>query len=235
MKKNEVRSGIVLIIIAVIFTLVALILPFSKNAVFWTSWLFGILSAGVCAFALKTAFRGGANKGEGAKSKFYGFPIAKVGLLYMAVQLVLSLIFMAMSSVLPPFIPAVASLILLGVAAIGLIGADAVRDEVERQDIKLTTDTKCMQNLRSIVYPLAAQCADSEASSALQKLADDFRYSDPVSSDSTADIEKDLTAQMGDLQAAVIDGNAGDIKELCRKIGITLTERNRLCKLGKKK
>lgn len=235
MKKNEVRSGIVLIIIAVIFTLVALILPFSKNAVFWTSWLIGILSAGVCAFALKTAFRGGADKGEGAKSKFYGFPIAKVGLLYMAVQLVLSLIFMAMSSVLPPFIPAVVSLILLGVAAIGLIGADAVRDEVERQDIKLTTDTKCMQNLRSIVYPLAAQCADNEASSALQKLADDFRYSDPVSSDSTADIEKDLTAQMGDLQAAVIDGNAGEIKELCRKIGITLTERNRLCKLGKKK
>ena len=35
--------------------------------------------------------------------------------------------------------------------------------------------------------------------------------------------------------SAVIDGNAGDIKELCRKIGITLTERNRLCKLGKKK
>ena len=69
----------------------------------------------------------------------------------------------------------------------------------------------------------------------VKKLADDFRYSDPVSSDSTADIEKDLTAQMGDLQAAVIDGNAGEIKELCRKIGITLTERNRLCKLGKKK
>ena len=153
----------------------------------------------------------------------------------MVAQLVLSLIFMAIGSMLPLYIPVVVSLILLGMTAIGMIGADAVRDEVERQDIRLTTDTKCMQNLRSIVYPLAEQCSDSEASSALQKLADDFRYSDPVSSDNTSDIEKDLTAQMSELQAAVIEGNASDIKELCGKIGITLTERNRLCKLGKKK
>ena len=235
MEKNEARSGIVLIIIAVIFTLVTLILPFNKNVVFWTSWLFGILAVGACAFALKSAFRGGVYGGEGARSKFYGFPIAKIGLIYMVAQLVLSLIFMAIGSMLPLYIPVVVSLILLGMTAIGMIGADAVRDEVERQDIRLTTDTKCMQNLRSIVYPLAEQCSDSEASSALQKLADDFRYSDPVSSESTSDIENDLTAQMSELQAAVIEGNARDIKELCGKIGIMLTERNRLCKLGKKK
>ena len=234
MKKNEKRIIIVLMIIAVIYTLIVFVLPVKKNGVFWCAWLFGMLAVAVQGYAVKIAFRGGVDGGDSTRSKFYGFPIAKIGSFYMVLQFVLSLVFILVSAHIPAYIPVILYLILLGGAAIGLISADAVRDEVERQDIKLTTDTKCMQNLRSLVYPLSSQCSDAVAAAELKKLADAFRYSDPVSSASTAELEKELTVQMNDLQAAVLEGNGSDIPELCHKINVTLTERNRLCKLGKK-
>jgi hypothetical protein len=78
-------------------------------------------------------------------------------------------------------------------------------------------------------------CSDENAKKVLQDVADEFRYSDPVSSESLKDIENELENQVGELQLAVTEENAENIITLCKKIKITLTERNRLCKLGKRK
>lgn len=122
----------------------------------------------------------------------------------------------------------------LGITAIGFIAADVTRDEIERQDVVLKADTECMQSLRSIVYPLSGQVADIECSKFLKNLAEEFKYSDPVSSGSIKDIEGELTALVGELQNAVVDTDVEAIKALCQKINVTLAERNRLCKLNKR-
>jgi hypothetical protein len=74
-----------------------------------------------------------------------------------------------------------------------------------------------------------------KAKKALHDLADEFRYSDPVSSEALKDIESELENQVGELQNVVIAEDIEKIITLANKINITLTERNRLCKLGKKK
>ncbi len=90
-----------------------------------------------------------------------------------------------------------------------------------------------MTTLRSIVYPLADQCTDSNAKKTLQKLAEDFRYSDPVSSDALKSVENELQDLVSELQIAVSSGNLSQVTALCSKISTVLTERNRLCKLNK--
>ena len=68
---------------------------------------------------------------------------------------------------------------------------------------------------------------------AAKKFAEDIRYSDPVSSDALGDIEQELAAAVEELQAAVVDGDGESVAQLCRKASAVLSERNRLCKLGK--
>ena len=83
--------------------------------------------------------------------------------------------------------------IALGVAAIGLISADAVREEIQRQDVKLKKDVSFMRNLQSKVCQMATQCDAPE----LKRFAEDIRYSDPVSSDALGDIEQFLDESLG--------------------------------------
>ena len=68
---------------------------------------------------------------------------------------------------------------------------------------------------------------------AIKALAEEFRYSDPVSNEAIADVEADLASAVDLLQAAYIDGDQEAMAQLCRKVSATLAERNRLCKLHK--
>lgn len=173
-------------------------------------------------------------KKRGAKSKFYGFPIARVGVLYLAVQIVLGLVFMALARVAPLWLALVLYLALLAAAAVGMIATDSIRDEVERQDTQLKKDVATMRALQSKATALPARCEDATAKAALEKLAEEFRYSDPVSAPALADLETDMAATMEELSAAVTDGDNAAVLALCKKISATLAERNRLCKLNKK-
>ena len=231
MTKNQKRTVIVLAIVLIVFSVLAFALPFKMNGLFWLSYLFGVLAIAVQVYVLKIAFNGT----DSVKSKFYGFPIAQIGIIYMAAQLVLSLIFMALAAVAPIWIAIILYVLALAAAAIGFIGADAMRDEIERQDVKLETDTSCITTLRSLVYPLAGRCADTDAKAVLTELADEFRYSDPVSGDALKTVETELETAVAVLQEVVSAGTAEQITNECGKVSKLLAERNRLCKLNKRK
>lgn len=224
MKKNTVRTAVVWLILLAVYHVIVFAVPFTHNGAFWLSYVFALAAFAVLGAATYL----GEIKGEGVKSKFYGFPILRLGAVYFAVQIVLSLIVMAVA-VVKIWVALVVYVILLGAAAIGLIAADAVREEIQRQDVKLKKDVSFMRNLQSKVCQMATQCDAPE----LKKFAEDIRYSDPVSSDALGDIEQELAAAVEELQAAVVDGDSESVAQLCRKASAVLSERNRLCKLGK--
>ena len=229
MKKHELRGIIVLAIVALVYILAALLIPFYKNMVFWLAFLFGLVSIGAQGYVMKCAFL----DGQSVKSKFYGFPIARIGVIYLCAQILLSFLFMSLSVVVPVWVAVLLSVVLLAAAAIGFIAAEAVREEIEVQDQKLKKDVSVMQNLISKVRYLSGLCEDAEMKAAVQKLADAFRYSDPVSSPALEEIERELGLSLEELQKAVVDGDTDSATALCKQIENTLAERNRLCKLGK--
>lgn len=180
---------------------------------------------------IRTAFY----QGEGTKSKFYGWPIAKIGVMYLAAQLVLGLAFMALgfAVIVPVWIPLVLYTVLLGVSAVGFVAVDATRDEVVRQDVKLKKDVTMMRALQSKAASLPGLTQDGQLKRALEKFAEEVRYSDPVSSENMQDIEARLSACVNELQTAVINNSYNDIMPLLQKAETVLAERNRLCKLNK--
>lgn len=228
--KNRNRLWAVIAIVFIMFLVIALAVPFEKNNVYYLSLIFGIVAIVVQCVVMKIAF----GKEETPKSKFYGFPIAKIGFVYMAAQVILSFVFMAISKNCPTWIVVIIFVVLLGVSFIGFIAAEATRDTIEKMDNKLKNNTECMQNLRSIVYPLSGQAKDAKCKEELDKLAEEFKYSDPVSSEAIKNIENELSEMVDELQKAVVDNDSESIIGLCDKIKISLTERNRLCKLNKR-
>ena len=230
LNEKEKKGVLVLALLFVVYTLIVLAVPFAKGGMFWFTYLFTAVAFGVQAYVFKLSFE----KEAGAKSKFYGFPIARVGVLYLAVQIVLGLVFMALAAVAPVWLALVLYLALLVAAAVGVIATDSIRDEVERQDTQLKKDVATMRALQSKAAALPARCEDATAKASLEKLAEEFRYSDPVSAPALADLETDMAATMEELSAAVTDGDNAAVLALCKKISATLAERNRLCKLNKK-
>lgn len=229
MNKNAIRWWVVLGVVLVVYNVLAFALPFPKTAVFAVSYLFTMIAILAQIYVIRTAFY----RGEGVKSKFYGFPIAKLGVIYLAVQLIAGLVFMALGLIVPVWLPLALYVVLLGVAAAGFVAADAARDEVVRQEVKLEKDVSRMREFQAKGRALVTLNQIPEAARPLEKLAEDLRFSDPVSSEALTEIEDQLAECLAQLQEAVSAQKTEQILSVCREAERILAERNQLCKLSK--
>ena len=228
MSKNATRGIITLAVLFVVFTVIAFVIPFPKTTVFWIAYLCGVFAILFQIYIFKSSFGN-----EDARSRFYGFPIARLGIIYLVIQMIASIAEIALAKFIPAWIVIVINVLILAFALIGCITAETMRDEIAKQDGKLKKSVFNMRELQSISATLVDQCSDENLKKDLRKLADEFRYSDPLSSDKTKVLEADLQSRVSDLQQAIVDGDIEGAKALCSKISGCLKERNRICALSK--
>jgi hypothetical protein len=229
MKKNVIRGYIILAVLFIVLTVIAFAAPFAKTGVFWTAYLFAVVAIVYQIYIFKVAF-----SGEGdVKSKFYGIPIANVGIVYLIAQLTVSLLEMILALWMPFWVALILDVVITAIAIVGCIAADVMRDEIVRQDESLKKNVANMRSLQSMTASLAGQITNPDIKKVVQNLAEEFKYSDPVSSEQTLEIEAELCEQALELQKALIDGDDQSGKELANKMLANLKERNRLCGLSK--
>lgn len=228
MSKNTTRGIITLVILLAVFSVIAFVIPFPKNTMFWVAYACGVFAILFQLYIFKSSFGK-----EDARSRFYGFPIARLGIYYLVIQLIASIAEIALSKFLPVWAVVIINVLILAFALIGCITTETMRDEIAKQDVKLKKSVSNMRELQSISSTLVGQCNDEEMKKALQKLADEFRYSDPLTSEKTEELEVDMHSRIGDLQQAITDGDIEGAKALCGKLLECLRERNRICSLNK--
>lgn len=88
MSKGAKRLLFLSVIVLIIFTVICLLIPVLKNAVYWTAVAFMILAFLPMMFVVKSVFSAGSD----SRSRFYGFPIARVGACYLVIQMIVSII-----------------------------------------------------------------------------------------------------------------------------------------------
>ena len=233
MKKSNIRFGIVLAVLLIIYHLLVFAIPFEHNSIFWLSYGLTLDAFVIATVACFIAFR----NGKSVTSKFYGFPIAKVGVIYLVVQMILCMAFVVISQYIevPIWISVLVYAIALGVAVIGLATTDTVRDHIEQQDAKQQYNVSVMRAVHAKVRQMVAQCTNPDCANVVNALAEELRYSDPVSNPALAVIESDLGNAIDELQLAVTSGDDASIQSLCQKATVILNERNILCRISKKK
>ena len=121
--KNSVRGLVILGIVLAAWLVIVLAVPFVKNGVYWLSFVFTLIAFLAQLYIFKISFR----NGESVRSKFYGFPIARLGVVYLAVQLVLGLLVMALAKWVPTWVGVILFAVTLAAAAVGCVAADMMQ------------------------------------------------------------------------------------------------------------
>ncbi|MCC8099574.1 MAG: hypothetical protein LIO78_05870 [Clostridiales bacterium] len=231
MKRTQ-TSVLIWAIVVVVCNLAAFVIPFQKTGVFWLSDGFLVVSLLVLFAAERIAMKGA----ETAKSKFYGWPILRVGFGYAAALLACAVVFVALSVLLPQmplWLPLLVYILLTGAAAIGLITAETSRSYVQEQDQKAETSTDFMRWFYSQVLALGGQAEDAALADDLRRLAEEIRYSDSVSSAATRELEDRLYGEVSALGSALSGGDTVGAGRLCQQLSRDLKTRNALCKANK--
>lgn len=227
MKKNMLRLIAVDLIVLTVFCLAAFLIPFIHTAAFWLSFAFGVLAIGAQIYFLGSAF------GGELKSKVYGFPIAKAGVLYLAMQLLLSFLGMALAERVNVKAVILMNAIVLALAAIGCIANTAVREEVQRQETAAKADTAAMTQIKAMAAALAAQAKDADVKKVLESLSEEIRYSDPLSNAASQGLEQQLMGTLQAIQTVLADaGAAAALAESAKEL---LSRRNLICRQNKGK
>lgn len=131
MKKNSTKGYIILGILFALVSIVAFAVPTIKTATFWIAYVFT-----AAAFAAQIFIWNKALGKEELKSKFLGFPVVHIGIVYAIIQVVAFAVFLFVPT-LPAWSAIVVCSVIAGVSAVCMISADAGHNEIERVEAKV--------------------------------------------------------------------------------------------------
>ncbi len=222
MKKNSLMSYLALGIVFALFNVIAFVIPTDKTATFWATYAFSVVAFAVQIPLWKIAF----GKKNTLKSKFLGIPVIHVGVIYLIIQLIAFAIFMVFPT-LPVWLAVIVCAIILAISALCAIAGQAGADEINRVEEKIKVKRAFIQFLQTDIEMLYESETDAETKTALSKLAEKVRFSDPMSHEMLGELETKITAKVEELKTTA------DKKAIISEIELLLTERNKKCKILK--
>ena len=233
MKLGKKSKSVIAIyaILLVVYIVAFLIIPFNKIAASWISFAFTIIAIASSLLIFNFAF----NAKETLVSKIYGYPIFRVGAVYALAQLALGVVICIIAAfvAVPYWVALLLSIILLGAAAIGVIITDNTRDIVEKVETEVKEEIKAVTYFQIDIDGIFDECESAELKEELDELSERFKFSDPVSNESTKAIEEKIKGMLSDLRSFVEAKNTDEANALIKKIDNAIKERNRICKANK--
>lgn len=229
--KKKTSTVVIYTIVAAVFILLSLILPFNKPAASWVMFAFSIASIVAGAFISIYAF----GKKEELVSKYYGYPLFRIGFLYTTVQVAATILVYIVGAFtdVPYWIGVLLSVLLLGTAAIGCIVVDNVRDFIEEVEIQEYDSIKTVTLFQNDISDILNLCKSEEVREPLSKLVTKFKYSDPVSSEATKSKEDEIHAELDCLRERIALDDTGKIMAQIEIVANLLNSRNRICETSK--
>ena len=222
MKKNSSKGYLILGILFILVSVIAFAVPTAKTAAFWISYAFTVVAFAAQIIIWKAAL----GRSDSLKSKFLGFPVVHIGIVYLVVQVVALIVFLSIPT-LPIWSAVVACAVIAGISSACMIASDVGRSEIERVSAKVREKAFYIKQLQADVELLAGAETDTTTKSALMQLAEKIRYSDPMSDGQLADIEDRITEKIAELKSST------DKVEIINELDSLLDERNRKIKILK--
>ena len=222
MKKNSTKGYVILVILFALVSIIAFAVPTAKTATFWIAYVFTAAAFAAQIIIWKTAL----GKEETLKSKFLGFPVVHIGIVYAVLQVIAFAVFMFVPT-LPTWSAIVVCSVIAGISAVCMISADAGRNEIERVEAKVQKKVFYIRELQADIELLADNESDATVKTALTQLAEKIRFSDPMSNEQIADLENKIS-----IKAAEIKTAASKL-EIITELNSLLDERNKKCEILK--
>lgn len=221
MKKNSTKGYVILGILFALISIIAFAVPTVKTATFWIAYVFT-----AAAFAAQIIIWRTALGKETLKSKFLGFLVVHIGIVYTVIQVIAFAVFMFVPT-LPTWSAIVVCSVIAGISAVCMISADAGRNEIERVEVEVQKKVFYIRELQTVVELLTDVETDADTKAALDQLAEKIRFSDSMSSEQLANLENKISAKVLELKTAP------NKVEIITELNSLLDERNKKCKIAK--
>ena len=210
-KKTVSSAMIVYLILAALLNLVifAIFRPLSLETtdmklVFWFSYGFLML-----AFVFQIIAILAGKFERGIQSCFFGFPLVSISIFYFGITAVLSLAFMTLVSfavAVPFMLMLVLECLVFGFYLIVFILSIAHKNIVVEIDKDIKKKVFAIRSLTTDVETLAEAVSDNgELKKKLSRLAEDIRYSDPMTNEFVAELDMQLKDVVAELEILVMD------------------------------
>jgi len=232
MFKKRASTVIVFALAIVVYVLTVTLVDFDKYVPGWVGFGFTI---GAMVVSLAVSYIAFLRK-RPLSEKFFSIPLINILQWYIIGQLAFSVLIFVINAFVEtlPLWPVLLICIVIAVTAIGiLVVAFNVRSHIIETDNEAKAAIKKMTMFSINVSGIHMGVSDPVLRKKLERLSEDFKYSDPVSSPDTEEIERVLAYEVGVLQTTVSAGDVNVISSQADRVSTLLAERNRICKVTK--
>ena len=232
MNKNFKYYAGIWAILLVIFNIATFVSPNEAvgmnkfGGAFWGGYIFITL-----AFIGQLAVSFFAFNAKNMQKLFYKIPLIRISWTGLVLTLVFGVLCMVIPD-LPNWIGIVACFAVLGFNAISLAKANVAADLVGEIDDKIKGQTSFIKTLTVDAESLMSRAQTEIAKSAVKKVYEAVRYSDPMSNDGLSGIESEIAIKFNQF-AGAISSNTDDATTIAEELIVLITDRNKRCKLLK--
>ena len=183
----------------------------------------------IAAFLIQLACGYVTFRNDDLKRTFLGMPILTVSSAATVLLAVVSLVFTNIP-VIPLWIGICVCCIILALSVIATIGAKASADYIETADATKVQAVSTIKTLTANASSLLAQTKSAEVRTITTKVYEVLRYSDPVSSSATVEVEQKLMGVFEEFKFAAKEENIADAETLAEELCNLVAERVEICK-----
>lgn len=225
-KRKMIAAILAITFVAYQVTLFSLCGFGGHTAIFWTSWAF--MLAAFAAMTVSVTILG--QRGMFLRDWLFGFPIIKHSTVFLIAELAASIVFMLFEKIVPWGWAFAVQFLMLCIYGICAISCFLTKEAINDVHTKVSDKTRFIKLLRADAEMLVEKCSDPETREECRKLAEAIRYSDPMSSETLFELEKDLAFTVSECDRAVAAKDYAAARALCAKAMLQLAERNKVCK-----
>ena len=230
MKKITKNYLLIIAIILVVYSVLVFVIPFTKMnmATFVISYIASVIALLSQVYVAYIAFKGEDN----LTSKVYGFPIIKLGYIYLGVQFALSILFYILGAFIdvPVWICIILYVLVLGLAAVGLITTSTYKEAIEEIEVTKEDNKVFVKELRRDTLVYSSKIKDQTTKDLFDKFLDIVRYSDPVSNENLKEIENEINSKYEEIKVLVSHDNYLVANKEIENLIDLINRRNLMCK-----
>ena len=222
MMKNRNLSFLGLGILFLTLSVLVFVLPTKKTEALLIVYVFTAIAFIAQIAIWKNTFR----KKDKLKSKFLGLSVVYISIIYLIIQIIVLVIFTAIPT-LPIWSAIIICTVILGISTICMLTGEVGRNEIERVEEKVHKKVSFIKELQTNVELLIDTESNATVKIALQQLAEQIRFSDPMSNEALTEIEENITTKVTELKTT------SNKLEVIQELNLLLTERNKKGKILK--
>ena len=161
---------------------------------------------------------------DSLRKTMYHYPLFYISLVGLAMTVVFAIAFCLTN--IPPVISLIIFLATLFYTVFRCLSAKTTANLVSAKEENLEIKTQYMKILRGDTESLVNKVSDSIIKKLVQIIADEVRFSDPVSIPELIDIESAMITKFGELKDASLNGDYDKVKIVSDELSSLIKDRN---------